>query len=178
MRIEEDGRRAAEIIAHLKSFYKKDVSPQREMVSVNDLVGEMLMLLRSEADRHSVVMRTQLAIDIPSVNADRVQLQQVLMNLMLNGMEAMADGGGELRINTRRESKEAIVSVSDTGLGIPPDKMEQIFNTFFTTKTGGIGMGLAISRAIIESHGGRLWATGKSEPGATFHFALPTETEA
>jgi PAS domain S-box-containing protein len=178
MRIEEDGKRAAEIITHLKSFYKKDVSPQREMVSVNDVVGEMLVLLRSEADRHSVVMRTELAADLPSVSADRVLLQQVLMNLMLNGMEAMSGRGGELKISARSEGGVVMVSVSDTGVGIPTDKMEQIFKAFFTTKTGGTGMGLAISGTIIESHGGRLWTTVNSGRGATFHFTLPTEPEA
>jgi PAS domain S-box-containing protein len=178
MRIEDDGKRASEIITHLKSFYKKDVSPQREMVSVNDLVGEMLVLLRSEADRHSVVMSTELAADLPSVSADRVQLQQVLMNLMLNGMEAMSERGGELKISTRRDAGEVMVSVNDTGVGIPADKMEEIFNAFFTTKAGGTGMGLAISSTIIESHGGRLWATVNPGRGATFHFSLPTEPEA
>ena len=177
MRIEEDGRRASEIITHLKSFYKKDVSPQREIVSVNDLVGEMLVLLRSEAARHSVLMRTGLGSDLPLVNADRVQLQQVLMNLMLNGMEAMSELGGELNISTRRENGEVIVSVSDTGVGIPADKMEEIFNAFFTTKVGGTGMGLSISSTIIESHGGRLWATVNSGRGATFHFTLPIQAE-
>jgi len=178
MRIEEDGRRASEIITHLKSFYKKDVSPHREPVSVNHLVGEMLMLLRSEADRHSVVMRTQLAEDLPSVSADRVQLQQVLMNLMLNGMEAMSERGGELKISTRREGEDVMVSVSDTGPGIPPHKMEEIFNAFFTTKVGGTGMGLAIGSTIMESHGGRLWPTVNPGRGATFHFTLPTAPEA
>jgi PAS domain S-box-containing protein len=176
-RIQEDGKRAAEIIIHLKSFYKKDVSPQRELVSVNDVVGEMLVLLRSEADRHSVVMRTELAAALPWVSADRVQLQQVLMNLMLNGMEAMGEGGGELKISTRREGGAVIVSVRDAGVGIPPDRMDQIFNAFVTTKAGGTGMGLAISRTIIESHAGRLWATAHPGRGATFHFALPTEPE-
>ena len=178
MRIEEDGKRAAEIITNLKSFYKKDVSPQRDMVSVNDVAGEMLVLLRSEADRHSVVMSTQLDADLHSVSADRVQLQQVLMNLMLNGMEAMSERGGELKISTRGEGEEVIVSVSDTGVGIPAEKMEEIFNEFFTTKTGGTGMGLAISSTIIESHGGRLWATPNPGRGATFHFSLPTEPSA
>jgi PAS domain S-box-containing protein len=178
MRISDDGKRAAEIISHLKSFYKKDASPQREVVSVNDVVGEMLVLLRSEAGRHSVVMRAELAADLPSVSADRVQLQQVLMNLMLNGMEAMNEPGGELKISTRRAGGEIMASVSDTGVGIPADKMEQIFDGFFTTKAGGTGMGLAISRAIIESQGGRLWATVNPGRGATFHFTLATEPEA
>jgi C4-dicarboxylate-specific signal transduction histidine kinase len=173
MRIEDDGKRAAEIITHLKSFYKKDVSPQRELVLLDDVVGEMLLLLRSEADRHSVLMRTELKADLPSVSADRVQLQQVLMNLMLNGMEAMSEGG-ELKISTGHEPGEVMVSVSDTGEGIPVDKMKEIFNAFVTTKAKGTGMGLAISSTIIESHGGRLWATANPGSGATFHFTLPT----
>jgi len=175
MRIEQDGKRAAEIISHLRAFYKKDVSPQREEVSVNDLVGEMLVLLRSEAARHSVLMRTDLATDLPTVSGDRVQLQQVLMNLMLNGMEAMSARGGELKLTTQRHSGDVMASVSDTGEGISPDKIEEIFNAFFTTKDGGTGMGLAISRTIIESHGGRLWADKNPGRGATFHFTLPGE---
>jgi len=177
-RIEDDGRRAAEIISHLKSFYKKDPSPEREMVSVNDVVREMPVLLRSEADRHSVTMSTDLTANLPSVNGDRVQLRQVLMNLMLNGMEAMSEQAGELTIRTRLDAGNVVVSVSDTGVGLPSDKLEEIFNAFFTTKAEGTGMGLAISSTIIESHGGRLWATSNPGPGATFHFTLPTESEA
>ena len=123
-------------------------------------------------------MSTELAADLPSLSADRVQLQQVLMNLMLNGMEAMSERGGELKISTRREGGEVLVSVSDTGVGIPADKMEEIFSAFVTTKAGGTGMGLAISSTIIESHGGRLWASVNPGSGATFHFTLPTEAEA
>jgi signal transduction histidine kinase len=119
----------------------------------------------------------ELAADLPPVRGDRVQVQQVLMNLMLNGMEAMSEGG-ELKTSTRREGEEVMVSVSDAGVGIPADKREEIFNAFFTTKSGGTGMGLAISSTIIESHGGRLWATANRERGATFHFTLPTEAEA
>ena len=164
-RIEHDGKRAADIIAHLKSFYKKDVSPQREVVAVNEIVGDMLVLLHSEAVRHSVVMRTELAADLQPVRADRVQLQQVLMNLMLNGIEAMKEAGGELTIRTQREDGEVLVSVSDTGVGLPAGQTEQIFNAFVTTKPGGTGMGLAISRSIIEAHGGRLWAIGQRGAG-------------
>jgi PAS domain S-box-containing protein len=178
MRIEEDGKRAAEIISHLKSFYKKDVLPERELVSVNDVVGEMLVLLRNEAARHSVTMRTELAADLPPIRADRVQLQQVLMNLMLNGMEAMSENGGELRINTQEEGRDLKVSVSDTGAGIPADKINDIFNAFVTTKAQGTGMGLSISSTIIESHGGRLWAISNPGTGATFLFTLPTQSEA
>jgi signal transduction histidine kinase len=112
------------------------------------------------------------------VRADRVQLQQVLMNLMLNGMEATSERGGELTIRTRGDREAVLVSVSDAGEGIPADRMEQIFNAFFTTKAGGTGMGLAISRTIIESHGGRLWATANPERGTTFHFTLPVGAEA
>jgi signal transduction histidine kinase len=103
-----------------------------------------------------------------------VQLQQVLMNLMLNGMEAMSEQGGELKLTTQRHGREVQGSVSDTGEGISPDKIEEIFNAFFTNKAGGTGMGLAISRTIIESHGGRLWADRNPGRGATFHFTLPT----
>ena len=177
IRIQEDGKRAAEIISHLKSFYRKDVSPQRELVSANDVVRDMLVLLRSEADRHSVVVRTELAADLPPVSADRVQLQQVLMNLMLNGMEAMSEGGGALTIRTRLQDSEVMVSVSDTGVGIPGDQVEHIFSAFVTTKAGGTGMGLPISRTIMESHGGRLWATANPDRGATFHFTLLTDAE-
>jgi PAS domain S-box-containing protein len=177
-RIREDGTRAGQIISHLKAFYRKDVLPERAPVSANDVVREMLVLLRYEADRHSVVMRTQLPADLPLVPADRVQLQQVVMNLMLNGMEAMGERGGELTISTRSEPGTVLVSVSDTGLGIAPGQLEKIFRAFYTTKAGGTGMGLAISRAIIESHGGRLWATANPGRGASFHFTLATAAEA
>ena len=177
-RIQEDGTRAGQIISHLKAFYRKDVLPERAPVSANELVREMLPLLRSEADRHLVIMRTQLSADLPLVRADRVQLQQVLMNLMLNGMEAMGERGGELTISTRREPGAVLVSISDTGPGIAPERVEKIFSAFYTTKTGGTGMGLAISRTIIESHGGRMWATGNGERGAAFHFTLRTAAEA
>ncbi|MBV9929186.1 MAG: PAS domain-containing protein [Acidobacteria bacterium] len=173
-RIEDDGRRAAEIITRLKSFYRKDTSPRREAVSVNELVGEMLVLLRGEADRHSVALRTELAAELPAVWGDRVQLQQVLMNLMLNAVEAMSETGGELTVRTRGGDGGVLVSVSDTGVGLPAGKTEQIFDAFYTTKGAGTGMGLAISRTIIESHGGRLWAEANNGRGASFHFTLPT----
>ena len=173
IRIENDGKRAADIIAHLKSFYKKDASPQRERVAVNEIVSDSLVLLHNEALHHSVVMRTELAKDLHPVWADRVQLQQVLMNLALNGIEAMREAGGELTIRTRREDGAVLVSVSDTGVGLPAGQTEQIFNAFVTTKPGGTGMGLAISRSIVEAHGGRLWAAANEGRGASFHFSLP-----
>jgi PAS domain S-box-containing protein len=178
LRAMKDSTRAAEIIDRLRSLYKKGAPPEHELLDVNELVGEMLVLLRSEANRYSINMRTELASELPTVTADRVQLQQVLMNLMLNGIEAMKDTGGELTIKTELgQDGQLLISVSDTGVGLPADKTEQIFNAFFTTKPQGSGMGLAISRSIIESHGGRMWANANNGRGATFQFTLPAEVK-
>ena len=134
----------------------------------------MVLLMRSEANEHAVSIRKDLAGDLPKITADRVQLQQVLMNLMLNGIEAMKDTGGVLTVKTGRgECGQVLISVSDTGAGLPPEKADEIFNAFFTTKPQGSGMGLAISKSIVESHGGRIWATSNNGRGATFHFTLP-----
>jgi signal transduction histidine kinase len=139
----------------------------------------MIVLLRGEATRYAVSTRADLAADLPKIMADRVQLQQVLMNLMLNGIEAMKDTGGILALKSELDQDgQASISVADTGVGLPTDHMDQIFDAFFTTKPAGSGMGLAISRSIIESHGGRLWATSNLGRGATFHFILPTAAEA
>jgi signal transduction histidine kinase len=145
------------------------------LVDVNQIIHEMLTLLKGEADRCSVAMRTELAAELPKVRAERVQLQQVFMNLMLNAIEAMQDEGGELTVKSQLQDSQLVLSVSDTGVGLPAENMEQIFSAFFTTKSQGSGMGLAISRSIVESHGGRLWATANHARGATFHFTLPTE---
>jgi PAS domain S-box-containing protein len=177
-RIVEAGNRAAEIINRLRSFYTKSAPVERELVDVNELIPEMLVLLRSEANRHSLPMRTDLAADLPRVTADRVQLQQVFLNLMLNGIEAMKDSGGVLTIVSQLDNDDQLlISISDTGVGLPAEKADQIFNAFFTTKPQGSGMGLAISRSIVESHGGRLWASANSGRGTTFHFTLPTAAE-
>src|SRR5713101_6580095 len=172
-RIDKYGNRAAEIIDRIRSFYKKS-SPQRELVDVNGIIYEMLTLLKDEATQSSIEMRTELAAELPKIKADRVQLQQVFMNLMLNAIEAMKDSGGELALKSELQDGQLQFSVSDTGVGLPAEKMEQIFSAFFTTKPQGSGMGLAISRSIVESHGGRLWATANDGRGATFHFTLPT----
>ena len=178
MRIVQDGNRAAEIIDRLRSLYKKGAPAERDLVDVNDVAREMLILLRSEADRYSIPMRTDLAAELPRVTADRVQLQQVFLNLMLNGIEAMKNTGGELTITTQcGHDGYLLISVSDSGVGLPPGKADQIFDAFFTTKPQGSGMGLAISRSIIESHGGRLWASVNTERGATFCFTLPIAAE-
>jgi PAS domain S-box-containing protein len=173
-RIDKYGNRAAQIIDRTRSLYKKSPS-QRELVDVNGIVHEMLTLLKGEADRCSVAMRTELAAELPKIIVDRVQLQQVFMNLMLNAIEAMQDSGGELTLKSQLQDGQLLFSVSDTGVGLPTEKVEQIFSAFFTTKPQGSGMGLAISRSIVESHGGRLWATANDGRGATFHFALPAE---
>jgi PAS domain S-box-containing protein len=172
--IEKDGRLAADIIDRLRSLYKK-APPQRESVDVDEIIGEMILLLRSEANEYAVSIRTNLAADLPKITADRVQLQQVLMNLMLNGIEAMKETGGVLTVKTgRAEDGQVLISVGDTGVGLPAGGGDEIFNAFFTTKPQGSGMGLAISRSIVESHGGRLWAASHDGQGATFYFTLPT----
>jgi PAS domain S-box-containing protein len=175
-RVLSSGTRAVDIIDHLRSFYKKDAGAQHQLVNVNELVGEMLVLLRSEATQHAVSMRTDLAVDPCVVTADPVQLQQVLMNLMLNGIEAMSDSGGELTVSSQMaQDGQITISVSDTGVGLPTEQSNHIFAPFFSTKPQGSGMGLSISRSIVESHGGRLWATVNTGRGATFHFTLPAD---
>jgi signal transduction histidine kinase len=142
---------------------------------VNGTIQEMLTLLEGEAYRFSVAIRTDLPAELPKIMVDRVQLQQVFMNLMLNAIEAMKDSGGELMVKSELQDGQLQFSVSDTGVGLQMEKMDQIFSAFFATKPQGNGMGLAISRSILESHGGQLWATANDGRGATFHFTLPTE---
>lgn len=173
-KIDKYGNRAAEIIDRIRSFYRKS-PPHRELVDVNGIIQEMFTLLKGEADRYSVAMRTELAPDLRQIMADRVQLQQVFMNLMLNAIEAMQDTGGELTVKSELLDDQLQFSVSDTGVGLPMEKMDQIFSAFFTTKPQGSGMGLAISRSIVESHGGQLWASANSGGGATFQFTLPIQ---
>jgi signal transduction histidine kinase len=140
----------------------------------------MIILLRNEMSRHSISVRTELAEALPQVMGDRVQLQQVMMNLIMNSIDAMkdVDGTRELTINSQSaENEQLMVSVSDTGVGLPSQQANQIFNAFFSTKAHGTGMGLRISRSIVESHGGRLWAADNSPRGATFHLTLPAKVE-
>ena len=174
-RIIKDGQRAAEIISRVRLLFQ-NVTPQQEPIDVNEIIREIIVLLRSEATRYNISVRAELAAGLPQVMGDRVQLQQVLMNLMINGIEAMkdVDGTRELAIESQRTEKEEVaVSVTDSGVGLPPHHAEQIFNAFFSTKPYGTGMGLRISRSIIESHGGRLWAADNSPHGASFCFTLP-----
>jgi PAS domain S-box-containing protein len=178
-RIEQDGNRAADIIDRLRSFYKRGLPPKREIVDVKEMIREMSALFRTEAVRHSIQIHSELHEDRPRVLADRVQLQQIFMNLMLNAIEAMKDSGGELQISSRlTPDSHLIISISDTGVGLPLEDGEKIFDAFHTTKSQGTGMGLAITRSIVEAHGGRVWATANAEAGATFHFTLPAKGEA
>jgi PAS domain S-box-containing protein len=178
-RIDQDGNRAADVINRLRSFYKKGAPPEREMMDVKDIIHEMIVLLRDEAVRHSITIHSELDAKVPNILADRVQLQQVFMNLMLNAIEAMKDTGGELTIRAGLNPEgQLLISISDTGVGLPVENTERIFDAFHTTKPQGTGMGLAITRSIVESHGGRIWATANQGAGATLHFTLPVETEA
>jgi len=179
-RLVKDVSRASDIINRIVLLFKKDV-PRRELADVNGVIQETIALLRSEASRYSISIHAELTEGLPNIMADRVALQQVLMNLMLNAIEAMKDMSppGKLTITTRQdENRQLLISVTDTGVGLPPGHAEQIFTAFFTSKPQGTGMGLPISRSIVESHGGRLWATSNSGPGATFQFALPLEAAA
>src|SRR6516165_4737810 len=179
-RVVKDVTRASEIIGRVSSLFKKD-SLQHEEVDINELIQEMIALLRGEASRHSILIQSDISLDLAPIKADRVQLQQVLINLMLNSIEAMKSMNtpGKLTIKSQQDdSGQLLISVMDTGVGVPPEKIEQIFNAFFTSKPQGTAMGLAISRSIIESHGGRLWATPNAGTGTTFHFTLPTRPNA
>jgi PAS domain S-box-containing protein len=176
MRIVQDQTRAAEIISRTRLLFK-NAPPQRELVDINEVIREMIVLLRGETARYFISLQTQLAADLPQVMGDRVQLQQVLMNLTMNGIDAMANVNGtrELVIHSQPAADgQLMVSVSDTGIGLPPERADYIFDAFVTTKPHGTGMGLRISRSIVESHGGRLWAGENAPRGASFHFTLPT----
>jgi PAS domain S-box-containing protein len=179
LRVVKDATRASEIVSHVRLLFKKG-SLQREPVDVNEIIREMIVLLHNETTRYSIVVQTRLAEDLPKIRGDRVQLQQVMMNLILNSIEAMRDVDGTRELTIKSEPAEngkIMISVSDTGVGLPTQEMDQLFNAFFTTKDHGTGMGLSISRSIIESHDGRLWAAANSAQGASFHFTLPTKIE-
>jgi PAS domain S-box-containing protein len=175
-RMIRDVNRAADIISRIRQFFRKDV-PTQESVDVNEVIREMVVLLSHEITQHSISVQTELAANLPVVVGDRVQLQQVLMNLMINGIDAMKNVEGTRQLTLSSELSDdgqLLVSVHDTGSGLPIDQADQIFTAFFTTKSYGTGMGLSISRSIVESHGGRLWAINDSGRGACFKFTLPT----
>jgi PAS domain S-box-containing protein len=171
-------KRAADIIDSVRSLTRRG-TPKREVVVVNDVIREIDALLRNQARQYSVGVHLQLKENVPCIVGDRVQLQQVVMNLMLNAIEAMNDAGGELVVKSElTDAGDVLISVSDTGTGLPKENEGHIFEAFFTTKSQGSGMGLAISRSIVESHGGRLWATGNPDRGATFYVQLPRQVAA
>ena len=171
--------RAAEAINHLRSLYKKRTRPERERVDVRAMVREMAALLRTEATRYSVTIHSEVNADTLQIVADRVQLQQVFKNLMRNAIEATIETGGELIVRAQLNPEDQLVlSIRDTGVGLPAGSTERILDAFHTTKPQGTGMGFAIPRSIAESHRGRVWATANEGARATFHFTLPSEPEA
>jgi PAS domain S-box-containing protein len=173
----KEARRAAEIVNRVRSLFKKE-EITRELLDLNEVIAETASLVREEARLRAIPVRTELDAELPRISADRVQLQQVLMNLTLNGLDAMEGSAGTLVIRSQRDEEgRPLISVSDAGIGLPVVEVDKIFDPFFTTKPQGTGMGLAISRSIVESHGGRLWATTNPGPGATFYFTLPNQEE-
>jgi C4-dicarboxylate-specific signal transduction histidine kinase len=177
----KEGKRAAEIIKRIRAM-AKNTPPQKAALGVNEVIEEVLGLVNSELSRNRVSLQTQLASQLPGVLGDRVQLQQVILNLISNGIEAMnaiTQRPKELAISTNAvENDQVLVTVRDSGTGLTPKLAERLFEAFFTTKNEGMGLGLSISRTIVEAHGGRLWAVANNDHGATFHFTLPRMAEA
>jgi signal transduction histidine kinase len=175
-----DGSRAGEVITRIRSLIKKS-SPTKTRVDLNDAIQEALALIAPEARRQAILIRTDLAAGLPAVPGDRVQLQQVLLNLVVNAIDAMkevTDRPRELWISSHpQQAGTVLIKVQDNGVGLPTESLEQIFEAFYTTKAEGMGMGLSISRSIIEAHGGRLWSSVNETRGATFQFTLPTDDE-
>lgn len=179
-RIIKDSYRASAVISRVRTLVKK-TPPRNDLVNLNEVIIEVFALAHSEARRNRIFLKQQLKNDLPLVRGDRVQLQQVILNLIVNGLEAIAkskDGARELTVSSKQDEEDkVIIAVSDSGEGLDAANLEHVFDAFFTSKPDGMGMGLAISRTIIEAHGGRLWATSNSPKGAVFQFTLPTNAE-
>jgi C4-dicarboxylate-specific signal transduction histidine kinase len=175
-RIIKDGNRAADAIARIRALVKKS-SPQKDRLDINKTIREVILVADTEVRRNCISLQTQLSNDLPLILADRIQLQQVILNLIKNAVEAMSvasEGPRELLVSSGKdESKGVLVAVRDSGPGLDPEALAHLFDPFYTTKPEGMGMGLAISRSIIEAHGGRLWATSNRPHGAVFQFTLP-----
>jgi signal transduction histidine kinase len=174
-----DGNRASEVVRRVRAL-AKNADMEKAPLDLNDVVREVIALVQRELSSHLVSLRTELAPALPTILGDRVQLQQVIINLVMNGIEAMqtvADRPRELVIRSKNEKEHTLVSVTDCGIGISAENANRLFNAFFTTKSGGMGMGLAICRSIVEAHGGRLSASRNEGPGATFQFILPGHQE-
>jgi C4-dicarboxylate-specific signal transduction histidine kinase len=176
----DDGNRASEVIRRVRALANK-TEIEKVPLDVNDLVSEVIALVRRELISHRVTLRTEFAPALPMILGDRVQLQQVMINLVMNGIEAMrsfTDRPRELAIRSRQdETQQVLLSVTDCGVGIAAENADRLFSPFFTTKSGGMGMGLSICRSIMEAHGGRLWATPNVPHGATFQFTLPVKAD-
>jgi C4-dicarboxylate-specific signal transduction histidine kinase len=171
----KDGHRAAEVIQRIRELARKS-DPRKDRLDVNDVVRDVVPLVRTEVLRHGVSLRTELTGALPPVMGDRVQLQQVVINLIMNGIEAMAsveDRPRELRVSSQRREGEVVITVQDSGVGVDPRSVSRLFDAFFTTKASGMGMGLSIARSIAEAHGGRLGVVANTDHGATFQLALP-----
>jgi PAS domain S-box-containing protein len=180
LRVVADGHRAADIIGRIRALAQK-APPHKDWLDLNATIWDVLALVRSEVQRHRVVVETHLAEEVPLVRADRIQVQQVLLNLLINAIEALSgvgDGPRALVVRSDTDASQGVlVTVRDAGPGLDPQHLDRLFDAFYTTKPHGLGLGLAISRRIIEAHGGRLWATPNTGPGATFQFTLPTGGE-
>jgi signal transduction histidine kinase len=176
----DDGNRASEVIRRVRTLAKK-TSLEKVPLDVNDVVRETIPLVRRELISHQVSLRMDLAAALPMILGDRVQLQQVIINLVMNGIEAMqsvTDRPRELVVRSGQDDPgQALISVADCGVGIAAENVDRLFNPFFTTKPGGMGMGLSICRSIMEAHGGRLWATATVPHGSMFQFTLPVNAD-
>jgi C4-dicarboxylate-specific signal transduction histidine kinase len=176
-RTTQGATRASEVIGRIRSLINK-TAPERAQVQINEIIREVVALADRQASRNNISVVTELTADLPPVLGDRIQLQQVILNLMLNGIEAMAgisDRMRRLRIRSQtQETGQVLVSIEDSGLGVKAEIMTRLFEPFFTTRSQGIGMGLPISRSIVEAHGGRLWAESTVNQGSVFQFTLPS----
>ena len=175
-RIVRDGKRAGEVIARIRALTRK-ATTEKERLDLNGTIEEVVALVGGEILKNRAVVRMELRDDLPAVLGDRIQLQQLVLNLLMNAIEAMsavADRPRELAITTRSgEADQVVVAVRDSGVGLDPKSSERIFEAFYTTKPAGMGMGLSISRSIVQNHGGRLWAVANDGPGTTFQFTVP-----
>jgi signal transduction histidine kinase len=176
-----DGHRAAEVIGRIRTLVKKE-PPRKDAFEVNEAIVEVIALTRGEAMKNNVSVQTQFAEGLPLIQGDRVQLQQVILNLIINAVEAMSgvsEGSRGLLIGTEKDaSGRVLVAVRDSGPGLNPESFERLFDSFYTTKPGGMGMGLSICRSIVEAHGGRIWANPNAGPGITVQFTLPINEQA
>jgi C4-dicarboxylate-specific signal transduction histidine kinase len=180
VRVVTDGQRAGAIITRIRALAQK-APPHKDWLDLNDTIRDVLALARSEVQRHRVVVETHLAEPVPRVRADRIQIQQVLLNILINALEALSgvsDGPREVEVRSEPDAAPGVlVTVRDSGPGLDPQSLDRLFEAFYTTKPHGLGLGLAISRRIIEAHGGRLWATANVPHGAVVQFTVPSGNE-